>query len=280
MNLVYLFGLLLGMVAALLMNVGKGVQKQKVHVFLQGRKMFFRPHRRDLIIWFFGMGMTGSAVLPFSLGLKFSGSPSAISAMTGIGLIGLTVYALKVIGEKISKSEMIGVALVVIGTSLLGYLGAENPAIARDFMGAAMIKIVIGLIILAAIACGLALLYRKMHGIVFGLTAGAWIGLALILADAALVRADGSFFRQLLNPYPYVGMVFATLALATTQVGFLRGRAMEVIPAINSATIITPLILEGLIYRKFPETANILLIIVILIGVLLLSTGAAAKVSE
>ena len=70
-------GALLGMVGALMINVGKGIQKQKVHVFKQGRQMFRPPHRADLGVWLLGMLSTAVAVVttlkapPFALILRF-----------------------------------------------------------------------------------------------------------------------------------------------------------------------------------------------------------------
>ena len=279
MNLSFILGILFGILAALMMNIGKGVQKQKVHVLLQGRKIFSKQNRGDFSIWLLGLAMTAGAILPFSLGLKFSGSPSTISAMTGIGLIGLVIYAIKVIDEKISRADIVGIGLVVVGTSMLGYLGAGKETESRAFLDQDLIKVILVPVLIAAGACIAALNFRRIHGITFGLTAGLFIGIALFLGDAALVRAGGSFSGQLSNPYPYVAFAFATLAMATTQVGFLRGRALEVVPSVNSATILTPLFFEVAIYRSQPETPFLWLIAVIVTGVFLLSTGAAARVS-
>ena len=44
--------------------------------------------------------------------------------MTGVGLIGLTIYAVKVIGEQIGALDGLGMLLVIVGTSVLGCLGA------------------------------------------------------------------------------------------------------------------------------------------------------------
>lgn len=277
MNAIFLLGVTLGMVAALMMNIGKGVQKQKVHVFRQGRRMLSVENRRDLGIWLAGLALTGGATVPFSLSLKFSGSPSTISAMTGIGLIGLAIYAVKVIGEKIGPADAVGIGLVVVGTSILGYLGAGRELPAREFTDLALAKTTGLLVLLAVGACMVALYWKRIYGVTLGLTAGMLIGVALFLADAALVRAGGSFFGQLSNPYPYAAIFLAVLAVATTQIGFLRSRALEVVPAINSAVILTPLLLEGAIYGAFPGIVRVLLIVTIVAGVCLLSAGAAGR---
>jgi drug/metabolite transporter (DMT)-like permease len=269
-------GLLLGMLAAVMMNVGKGVQKQHVQIFSKGRRMFRAENRRLLVGWMIGLLLTAGSTAPFSLGLKLSGSPSAIGSMTGVGLIGLTAYATLVIGERVDKADLLGIGLIVLGTSALSYLGVGDPAgRALDELRLAM---GIGvLIVCAAAACVASRFWPRGHGVAFGLTAGVCIGTAIFVANAALVKAGGSLVGQLANPYPYVAVAFAIAATVVSQFGFLKGRALEVVPSVNSATILTPLLLEGMIYGHLPQPSHLVLIVVIVSGVFLLSVGAAAR---
>ena len=279
MNVEFIFGVLLGILAALLLNLGKGVQKLKVHVFLQGRRMFSKNNRVDLGIWILGLLMTAASAVPYSWGLMLSKSPSSVSAMTGVGLIGLSIFAVLVIGEKLRALDWAGILLVVIGTSVLAYLGAGKVAQAKQFLDRSLVVTVAVLVMAAAAACVVAFRLRKMHGMTFGLAAGLCIGLAIFIADAGLVRSGDSLSGQFLTPYPYVAIGFAITATVVTQIGFLRGRAVEVVPSVNAAIILTPLILEGVIYRQFPQLASLLLVAVIVAGVLFLSTGAVARAS-
>jgi len=279
MNVEFIFGVLLGILAALLLNLGKGVQKLKVHVLLQGRRMFSKKNRVDLSIWILGLLMTAAAAVPYSWGLMLSKSPSTVSSMTGVGLIGLSIFAVLVIGEKFRARDWAGILLVVIGTSVLAYLGAGKVAQAKQFLDRSLVVAVAVLVLAAAVACVTAFRLRKLHGMTFGLAAGLSIGLAIFIADAGLVRSGDSLSGQFLTPYPYIAMGFAIAALVVTQIGFLRGRAVEVVPSVNAAIILTPLILEGVVYGQLPHLTMLLLVAVVVAGVLLLSTGAAARAS-
>ena len=272
----FLFGLLLGIVGALLLNVGKGVQKQRVQVLTKGRAMFSPEHRKDLGVWLLGLGMTASSAVPYSLGLMLSESPSVIAAMTGVGLAGLAVFASRVLGEKMGRTDLIGIGLVVLGTSLLGYFGAQQKPSVRIFTDLMLIKTGGGLVLAAAVPCLASLVWRRIHGVAFGLAAGACIGLALFLADVALVRG-GSFFGQFFTPYPYAAYGLSGVALVVTQIGFLRGKALTVVPAVNTATVLVPVVLQGVIYRALPEPHLLGLIALVVAGVVLLSTGAATR---
>jgi len=277
MNVEFILGVLLGILAALLLNIGKGVQKLKVHVFLQGRRMFSREHRWDLTIWILGFLMTASAAVPYSAGLMLSKSPSTVSAMTGVGLIGLSIFAVLVIGEKLRSRDWAGIILVVVGTSILAYLGAGKEAQAKQFLDRSLVITVAALVVAAAVACVVAFRLRKLHGMTFGLAAGLSIGLAIFIADAGLVRSGDSLSGQFHTPYPYIAILFAATATAVTQVGFLRGRAVEVVPSVNAAIILTPLLLEAIIYRHLPPPAILAFVTVVVAGVLLLSTSIATR---
>ena len=166
---------------------------------------------------------------------------------------------------------------MVVGTSVLAYLGAAKQAQAKQFLDRSLVITVSALILAAAVACVVAFRLRKLHGMTFGLAAGLCIGLAIFIADAGLVRSGDSLSGQFLTPYPYVAIFFAGTATAVTQVGFLRGRAVEVVPSVNAAIILTPLLLEAIIYRHLPPPGILAFVAIVVAGVLLLSTGIAAR---
>jgi len=279
MEFTFVAGLLLGMLGALMLNIGKGVQKQKVQVLKQGRRMFRAPHRRDLGVWLIGLALTATAAVPISLGLKLSESPSIVSAMTGIGLVGLTIYATRVIGERVGWFDGSGIALVVVGTSALSFLaGGEKPP--PDIDTTLLTWTVVAMVGAAVALCLLALVIRPIHGVVYGAAAGLGIGLAIFLDDVALVRAGGDFAAHLQTPGPYFAYLFAIAAMVVTQLGFFRARALVVVPAINSSIILSPMLLERIVYGRGLDALGLVMVGVIVVGVVILSTGAAARVSK
>jgi len=279
MNTTFLLGAALGMLGALSINIGKGVQKLKVHVFKQGRGMLQPPHRRDLGIWLVGLGITATSAVPISLGMKLTESPSTIGAMTGVGLIGLVIFASRVVGEPLSRRDLLGIAMVVVGTSVLGYLGGLDKQAARSFATWPLARSVTIPMCVGIAGCVLSRFVPRLHAVAWGAMAGICLGSSFFLADAALVKAGGDFIGQLANPYPYVAFVFGIGATVTTQIGFLKGRALEVVPAVNSAAIATPILLEILLYARYPRPLAGLVLAIIITGVYLLSTGTAVKVS-
>ena len=280
-NPTFLLGLALGMVAALSLNLGKGIQKHHIRILTKGRRMFAAEHRRQLRGWGFGVFLTMGASVPYSMALKFSGSPSVISAMTGIGLVGLVLYALRILREPLGRRDAVGIGLVVIATSALGYLGGGREDWNLQVPAATIVQAVAipAGVLIAAAAAAFRLRLAALHGVAFGSLSGFFIGTSLFLGDVALVKAGGDLIGQLSNPYPYAALTIGTVALAATQIGFLRAPALIVVPAVNSAAIVTPVFLEGAIYGALPGTSTIALIAVVIVGVVLLSTGAAVRMS-
>ncbi len=265
----------MGALGSIAMNVGNGVQKMKVHVLTKGWAMFSREYRRDRTIWLMGViGSTISAGL-FSYAMKLTDKPSLISSLVGIGLVALVVFAWMVLKEKIGPREITGCALVVIGTTVLAYfdLPVKDPAI---FVRAELITY-IGIILAAFTPLVVyALVTKNLHGVIFGSLAGTFIGIGLFIADIALVESGGSFLGQLKNPYPYVAMVAGLSALSVTQVGFLRARAVVVVPCQNSFSILVTLLLEYLVYTIHLSPPQYVGIAVLIPGVIVLSTTSAS----
>jgi drug/metabolite transporter (DMT)-like permease len=266
-------GLLMGTLAALCLNLGKGIQKMKVKVLGQGRAMFSPEHRRDFRIWLFGALLTTSATGFFSVALKFTDKSSLVSALNGVGLLGLVFFAWLVLKEPMGIREWVGAGLVVIGTTVMGYMDQPLPQ-GQSYALASFVHI---LAILAAIFLPLALLALKkvrLHGLVFGAIVGTLIGIAMILGDMALVKAQGSLLGQLQNPYPYAALFCGASALALTQFAFWRATALAVVPTINSFIILVPVLVEYFTFGTVLQPAQYLAIALIVLGVVLLTTSS------
>jgi drug/metabolite transporter (DMT)-like permease len=169
--------------------------------------------------------------------------------------------------------EWVGAGLVVVGTTVMGYMDQPLPQ-GQSYALASFVHI---LAILAAIFLPLALLALKkvrLHGLVFGAIVGALIGIAMILGDMALVKAQGSLLGQLRNPYPYAALFCGASALALTQFAFWRATALAVVPTINSFIILVPVLVEYFTFGTVLQPAQYLAIALIVLGVVLLTTSS------
>ncbi len=265
-------GILLAILASCHMNVGKGVQKWKVGALAAGRGVLAAGTRRDFGIWLFGVALTTSASVLYSLALKFTDTPSMVSALSGVGILGLVAFAAIVLREKVGAPEAIGALLVLAGTGLMGWFdpGAGTPDAfdLRAFLGAA--AGVLAPLSLAAIVSWRA---RRFHGLAFGALAGALLGVSIVLGDLALLAAGNDFLGQLGHPYPYAALTVGGLALTVTQFAFWRATAISVVPTTNAFVILVPVVLErftldrGIVGPQYAALAAIVAGVVLLTAV-------------
>jgi len=267
-----ILGLVLGIFGSMFLNVGKGVQKQKVQVLKQGRKMFSAAHRKDFLIWLLGILMTIAAAGFYSASLKFTDRSSLVSSLSGIGLVGLLLYAWLVLKESIGFREIFSSALIILGTGMVSYfnqsLGQEQKYQLSHFI---YVSLFLGAVFGVMAYAGAKV--PKFWGLAFGVIAGSLIGLAIILGDMALVRSGGSMLRQFQNPYVYLALFASTSALALTQVAFFKGSAVQVVPTINSFIILTPLLVEYFTFGVRLNLAQYLGVAVVVFGIALLTTS-------
>jgi drug/metabolite transporter (DMT)-like permease len=197
------------------------------------------------------------------------GNVSLVGAMSGTGLVSLTIFSALVMGEEIKVPDLAGISLIVVASVALGALGNEDRTAAP--------KIGILFLYLAAVgAFGLSLWVgfgrrRGLAGVVIGGFAGAlggfspvfqkvstdpaaqalsfatsWRGISGL--DPAVVQADTGFpgdlvtwgARVLLNPYTLVWVLLSLVSMVVLQFSYRWGRAIQVIPAFSVCFLVVP----------------------------------------
>jgi len=266
----FLLGILFAVLASTSLNVGNGIQKWKVRVFGQKKAMFNRQHRKDLAIWLIGLLMTTSATPLFSFALKYTEKSSMVSALNGVGMIGLVVFAWLVLRERIGWQEISGALLVLAGTAVMGYFdkalaGGQQYSLGPFFWCLFFVAAVFGP--LSAFSWKT----NRYYGFTFGAIPGILIGCAMILGDIALVESGDDMLGQFTNPYPYIAIVLGTGALIVTQLAFWRSKAMVVVPTINSFVILTPVVFERFTFKTILQPLQYLAVGAIMTGVVLLT---------
>lgn len=278
MDFWFLLAIFIAFIGAVTLNIGKGVQKMEVHVFAEGWGMFKPPHRRHFMRWMVGLGMTASFGPCQWVALQIVDNPSITSSMMGVGLVGLVLFAVKVIGEKLAGREVAGIAIIIVSTFALVFFQEhrESPQQYDLRMLVISLAVFMGIDILLA---AFSLATKKLHGFSFGFLAGSVNGIALVLVKVAAISAgSGELVAQLLGPWLYIGMVFGILATVFTQIGFWRDRALIVVPTYVSLTIMGPAILEYYVFGFRLLGSQYIALGFIIAGVIILCSGASEEV--
>jgi len=271
-----IIAILVGSLASITMNLGKGIQKMKVHVFKTGKQMLKTPeNRRDLLIWALGMTLTAGAGLLFTMSLKMTEKPSIVSSLNGIGLIALAFFSAIVLKEKVGGREWMAVLLIIIGTGIVQFF--NEAAEQEQFFTLKTLLVTVG--ICAAIffvIAAVTLLVNRGQAFIFSAIAGTFLGLMFIFFKAAGVSSGegSSFLSTLLTPYFIIGFFMGNGAFVMTNVAFLYGSGIVIVPTVNSFLIVTPMIMEIFIFKVMLDPIQYIGALVIIAGVVILTTGS------
>jgi drug/metabolite transporter (DMT)-like permease len=265
-------GISLAIAASTFLNVGKGMQKWKVAVLANRRRVLSAEHRRNFAIWVAGVLLTMVATVLYSFALKFTDKPSTVSALNGVGLIGLVVFAWWVLKERVGSRELLGAVLVIAGTALMGAFDQPRPQEA-GFSQAGFLAWCVGGVALYAPLALYSWRAKRWHGLVFGSMGGCMIGTSMVLGDMALADAGNDIFGQFGGPYVYLALIIGTGALGVTQLAFWRASAMVVVPTMNSFVICTPAGIQALTFGTILQPIQFVGLAVIVAGVVALTLG-------
>lgn len=263
-------GVLVGLLSTVVANVGMGVQKQGSPALRRLREL---PHdatvRRQLAVWAIGsmMTVTGSLLLFVALGL---GRASVIGTLEGVGLVALALYASRVLGEPLTRVDARAIGLIVVGTGIAGSAhgtatgaGSFHPA-GLGLLGGAVV-VIGGAAVLLGRATG-------RLGLALGGLAGGVAGVTMAVQKVVGTTLVGPAPLDLLSsPWAlgYLGM--AGVGFLTTQVAYLHGRALEVVPAYASVGILVPVLSGPLVFGEPTGAAALVGLLLLLAGVFELS---------
>lgn len=272
MDMQLLGALAVGCSASLTLNIGKGIQKLKVVVLKQGKKVLTRPHRRDFIIWLIGVLMTAVAGVLFMKALDMTDKSSIVSSLNGIGMVGLAIFSLVVLKERVGPREIAAVSIIIIGTGLVQYFNVSSGE-GQTFTTKAL-ALSAGLCA-AAFAAPLALaqITKKGRAFVYAAIAGAFLGFMVTLFDIAGVAGGGGLVGMVKTPYFFIGFLCGNMAFIMTNVAFFHGSGIVIVPTVNSFMIVMPVILEIFIFRVLLRPMQYAGIALIVLGVVVLTTA-------
>lgn len=266
-----ILAIILGTLASLALNVGKGVQKWKVDVLKHKLKALKPEHRKEFTIWVGGTLLTVVAGPLYSYAFKFSDQPSIVTSLGGIGLIGVLIFSKIVLKEHITKLKVLGGIFIIVGTVLVNYFVVKGTG-GQNFEASVFAPVAIGFVVLFSFLGVLSHLVKPMVGRAMAIAAGSCLGMAMILADVALVAAGGDIWGQLKTFYIYIALLCGNCAFIITQLSLMREDGSVVIPIIHSMVIIVSIVMEYVIYGSLLQNVQMVGIGVIIFGVFLLTS--------
>ncbi len=131
-ELFYLFGVILAILSGVLNNYGTVLQKKVVNKYREDTKFMKSLIKNPL--WLFGLILqTIIGGILFFIAQLYIG-PTLIPGLMGAGLIVLAIGSVKIVGEELKKSELIGIILMIFAIALIGLSNMAIDINAQNFL--------------------------------------------------------------------------------------------------------------------------------------------------
>jgi len=265
-------GLIIGFVTYLLLYIGKSLQKYSI----EGLKVDKTVKSKHSGIWIFGTILT-SIYMFVQWGALLFAPINLIAPLEGVGLIVLLLFSYYVLKEGITRIEIIGVVLIIIGIVFITLFNSNTGEISiSDFnLGNFLLFIIPVLTIELILIIGSHLNDYKFAGLIIGLTAGSFQAFQTVSKRITAV-AD----PLITTVFTFVTFLMATLTLLVTQFGLAKAKANVVVPSFTSASVTLAILVGIIALNEFIHVMQIIGLIGVLIGMIFLSAFKEEKEKE
>ena len=234
----YLLGVFFAVLSGVLNNYGTVLQKKVVNKFRENPKFMTSLIKNPL--WLFGLILQIIIGGIFFFIAQLYIGPTLIPGLMGAGLIVLAIGSVKIVGEELKLSEIIGIILMVIAIALIGFSNMAIDVNAQNFLDLYLIlRIFIFTIVLYALAA--VFYFMQVRNIYRGLSLAIYSGFMFALSNfwiSPLMGVIAPIFEGLAYPIEIIiftvsiGFLIITnlFGTITIQKSFRVGQASNLIP--------------------------------------------------
>ena len=234
----YLLGVFFAVLSGVLNNYGTVLQKKVVNKFRENPKFMTSLIKNPL--WLFGLILQIIIGGIFFFIAQLYIGPTLIPGLMGAGLIVLAIGSVKIVGEELKLSEIIGIILMVIAIALIGFSNMAIDVNAQNFLDLQLIlRIFIFTIVLYALAA--VFYFMQLRNIYRGLSLAIYSGFMFALSNfwiSPLMGVIAPIFEGLAYPIEIIiftvsiGFLIITnlFGTITIQKSFRVGQASNLIP--------------------------------------------------
>ena len=234
----YLLGVFFAVLSGVLNNYGTVLQKKVVNKFRENPKFMTSLIKNPL--WLFGLILQIIIGGIFFFIAQLYIGPTLIPGLMGAGLIVLAIGSVKIVGEELKLSEIIGIILMVIAIALIGFSNMAIDVNAQNFLDLYLIlRIFIFTIVLYALAA--VFYFMQLRNIYRGLSLAIYSGFMFALSNfwiSPLMGVIAPIFEGLAHPLEIImfivslGFLIITnlFGTITIQKSFRVGQASNLIP--------------------------------------------------
>lgn len=263
-----IIGLILGLIAYICLDIGKGIQKYAIEGFKEENSL----KKKNSGIWVVGTILT-SFYMFIQWAALFFAPINIVAPLEGVGLIVLLLFSYYILKEQITPIEISGVFFIIVGTVLVTLFNINVGSLSMsDFNLPFFLCFSIIILVIEAILIFISKLNDyKLVGIIIALTAGTTNALQTVSKRITTIPEMTLYFTL-------ATFIFALLTLLITQYAFTKAKANQVVPCFTSTSIILASLMSILALNGSISWIQVIGIILIVIGIILIS--AFQKESE
>ncbi|TFF93848.1 MAG: hypothetical protein EU544_05285, partial [Promethearchaeota archaeon] len=126
-----LLGLIFGLCNTCVLHLAKAMERHGIEIFSRDKTL--KEKGKKPLIYIVGLVLNNMVFIWQFLGLTFS-SAAVFSSVFGVGLVVLMLYSYFILHEEISRPELIGAILIIIGTTMVGVLYIIEPPVQENLI--------------------------------------------------------------------------------------------------------------------------------------------------
>jgi len=260
-----IIGLSIGFIAYTLLYLGKGIQKYAIERFKDQGKVKFK--NKNTGIWIFGTILT-SVYMFIQWAALFFAPINLIAPIEALGLIVLAFFSYFILKEEISKLQIIGIALIIVGTVLITSFNINASEIEfNDFRIDLFLIYSLTILIIELIAILISKLNEfEILGLILSITAGTFMAFQTVTKRITVIpNATLSLI------FTFITFLLAILTLLSTQYAFKKAKANIVVPYSTSVSIIIAVLISSISLNEIIVVLQIVGVFIIVLGVIILT---------
>ncbi len=265
-----LIGLIIGIFSYSMFNIGKGCQKYGIEGLKESKTA------KNSGIWILGLILTTAHMFIQWIALLFA-PINIIAPLEAFGLIILVIFSYQVLKEKISKIEIFGIFLIIIGTILITLVNPNTSEIELfDFY---LLNFVLFSLIIAIFEFIYFLVIRLKDknntGFILSIMAGTCMAFQTVSKRITVISEE--FISMI---FIFITFLMATLTFLFTQLAFTKAKANIAVPCSTSASIILAILAGFLVLNEIISLIQIVGIILLIGGIIFLTAFKKENVEK
>jgi drug/metabolite transporter (DMT)-like permease len=265
-----IIAIILSAIGNILMSLGAVIQKRGAEQALEiGKNPLIDTIKSFLTnkTWLKGAVIALVGLPVYFLAFQY-GDLIYVQPMIGLGTLAIVLYALKILKEKTTKTELLGILFVILGPIIIAY-GSQNMTqneIQINYNLVIIFFLILYLIISMLILIQTRFEKGKKKAVTFAIMTGGLLGLA---AFSGRLSAFHTGLQYLL----FIGLLLLNLGFGTvsSQIMYQKGRAIITLNISNSFNLILPAIAGIFILSEKTNFILVTGLVIILLGCVLLS---------